>query len=344
MYIAVVIAFALIIITLLLHKRQEVPQTPYIVEAYDVFKKTSIGKKNDHLPTSDDANTSAIPPQQMAALRKTCVRPARRKVADTRMDIRRKKFLRYCEEQKEKTTAQENEASPQEEKAESIVIPIVQDKSNFTSASAKKTGEIPAQIPRNSELADAVNSLPRDTDRFDSQFYKKNLEAQNRPNYSEMQATAGDGQADMSLPPTAKIEAASESSLMGETACQINEMESLCQEIDRIIQFMQQKPDDITSHAVPMLSKELMPNFQKNFKEKVNQAFASGNAQCLQDFDKILEELHLPLPQDLLKHNNSPAGELAHPRNELDVISDHLKIPPDHSDSIEIWKKMLGFK
>jgi hypothetical protein len=342
MYIVIIIAFTAVVMMLLLHRRYEAPPAPYLLDPYEVFKKTRIGQKLDRVPTPNEGVPEATPPQKMASLRKTSVRQIYKKTADTRYDLRRKRFLRYCEEKKE-VPAADNPTAVAEEKTASMVIPIMQDKST----SDPKTGEITAQAVQGVEVTESVNVLPRDTDRFDSQFYKKNLEAQFRPANNEKDessdavfaAPTPQNTADQSSSP-----GRDNSALLGETACQINEMESLCQEIDRIIEFIQQKSPDEKSTRISSSNKELLPNFQKNFQEKVDQAFANGDSQCLQDFDKILEDLHLPHPEELLRKDSLPANEFMLGKAEMSFPSEHMKIPLDHSESIEIWKKMLGFK
>jgi hypothetical protein len=339
MYFIILIAVLTIVILFWIHWRYEVSEEVRPVDAYEAFKKTRIGQKvNSEMVIEEDSlgGGSAKNPH----LRQTVRRYSRKRAEDTRQDMRRQ-LVKYREERrrerlKEESPLQQILESPSAEPTESkpaanMVIPIVEETKEDRSSSQGKTGRIcgPPVIP-NGAQSTYVHTLSRDTDRFDGKFFKPLLE--NSTLKTEDKSESKDEMTFTPSPPRGYSPPPLTS--LGETVNQISELESLCQEIDHIIEVIQEKNGQ---------DKGVEPHFTKHLEEHVNHAFSSGKPV---DVAKLVEDLQIPSPSDLLKRNVSPGRT----QSKRDTVADQYT-PPSHqssdprtSESIEIWKKMLGFK
>ena len=204
----------------------------------------------------------------------------------------------------------------------------------------KDTGTFYRKNPKGSaELQEAVlTPLSRDTDRFDSHL-KKFVEIPVETIVGANQT----GAVGYSAQPTDETGQfinfhPSYQSILGDTTSQIGHLETICSELDQIIKKFHNRPGQEDILGVGNISTE--PSLSQKLRDKIDKSVAAGT---LQNLDTIVEDLHIPYPDEIKKQLPQEKGFAGYHAPD-GPVKFNPQPNPNHSQAIEQWKKMLGFQ
>ena len=300
-----IFAIIIFIIFLIWLVRQNDEQ-PAHLDCYEVMRNTDIGKKEK--PVSEENPDKKKSPREY---------------------LRERRKQKKARQKKTATGKQSKKNKPSKEKKENIVISICEKaKKKDKRRGYGETGEIAYSFKEDSQKI-FVTSPARDTDRYEANLLEE-ISKEEKKHPHRIRRENIESELDITLKPKESF---------GEAATKISQAEVILKEIDKTLKFFQtakrppyKEPDETQEVEVPP------PNLSEKFRDKIDERIGAETPFSIQEIDKILEELQVPLPKET-NQNSKTSVEVEYKSN----VEKYPNKPQEKIEkSFEVWKKMLG--